>query len=80
MLTIQGKTGDPIQLKGHFSSILTREGNDWKIRMSTWNVTPAPTAPEAGRTQRIQPGNRQSRLIDQDSQYVLSFSLISTLG
>ena len=38
---IQGKTGDPIQLKGHYSSILTREGNDWKIRMNTWNVTPA---------------------------------------
>ena len=52
-VTIQGKTGDPIQLKGHFSSILTREGNDWKIRMSTWNVTPAQTAPQAGRTQRI---------------------------
>lgn len=52
-LTIQGKTGDPIQLTGHYSTISTREGKDWKIRMSTWNVTPAPTAPEAGRTQRI---------------------------
>ena len=39
-VTIQGKTGDPIQLKGHYSWILTREGNDWKLRMNTWNVTP----------------------------------------
>ena len=52
-VTIQGKTGDPIQVKGHASVILTREGNDWKIRMSTWNVTPAPAAPQADRTQRI---------------------------
>ena len=54
-LTIQGKTGDPIQLNGHYSAINTREGNDWKIRMLTWNITPAPAAPEAGRTQRISP-------------------------
>ena len=52
-LTIQGKSGDPIQLSGHYSTINTREGNDWKIRMDTFNVTPAPAAPEAGRTQRI---------------------------
>ena len=52
-MIIQGKTGDPIQLKGHYSSILTRAGNDWKIRTSAWNITPAPAAPEAGRTQRI---------------------------
>jgi len=51
--TIQGKTGDPIHLEGYWSSICAREGNDWKIRMLTWNMTPAPGAPEAGRTQRI---------------------------
>ena len=50
---IQGKTGDPIQLKGHYLVIFTRAGNDWKIRTSAWNMTPAPAAPEAGRTQRI---------------------------
>ena len=50
---IKGKTGDPIQVKGHFLTIHTRAGNDWKIRTSAWNVTPAPAAPEAGRTQRI---------------------------
>jgi uncharacterized protein (TIGR02246 family) len=41
-LTVQGKTGDPIQLKGYWSDIDTREGNDWKIRMLTYNVTPPP--------------------------------------
>ena len=53
--TIQGKAGDPIQVNGHYSAIDTREGNDWKIRMTAWNITPAPTAPEAGRTERISP-------------------------
>ena len=37
------KSGDPFQLKGYWSSIDTREGNDWKIKMLTWNQTPAPT-------------------------------------
>ena len=41
-LTVQGKTGDPIQLKGYWSAIETREGNDRKIRMLTYNVTPPP--------------------------------------
>jgi uncharacterized protein (TIGR02246 family) len=54
-LTIQGKAGELIQLNGHYSAIDTREGNDWKIRMMTWNIVPASTAPEAGRTQRISP-------------------------
>ena len=44
-LTIQGKTGYPIQLKGHWSAIDTREGDTWKIRMLTYNITPAPAAP-----------------------------------
>ena len=59
--TVQGKTGDPIQLKGHYSVILTREGNDWKLLRSTWNVIPAPTAPQAGRTQRIRQRRAQPR-------------------
>jgi uncharacterized protein (TIGR02246 family) len=40
--TGQGQTGEPIQIKGYWSAIDTREGNDWKIRMLTWNITPAP--------------------------------------
>ena len=43
-VTVQGKTGDPIPLTGHWSEIDTREGNDWKIRVCTFNITPAPAA------------------------------------
>ena len=41
--TLQGKSG-PIQLKGYWSAIDIREGDDWRIRMLTWNVTPPPAA------------------------------------
>src|SRR6266436_6864983 len=40
--TIQGQNFGPTQIKGYWSVI--REGNDWKIRMLTTNVTPAPAA------------------------------------
>jgi ketosteroid isomerase-like protein len=40
--TVQGKSGDPIHFKGFWSGIDVREGSDWKIRMLTYNVTPAP--------------------------------------
>jgi ketosteroid isomerase-like protein len=40
--TLQGKGGDPIQVKGYWSAIKVREGDSWKDRMMTWNVTPAP--------------------------------------
>jgi ketosteroid isomerase-like protein len=43
-LTLQGKTGDPIPLRGYWSEIYVREGDAWKVRMQTWNVTPAPPA------------------------------------
>jgi ketosteroid isomerase-like protein len=46
-VTIRGQSGDPIQLKGYWSVIDTREGDDWKIRMLTWNTTPAPAPPVA---------------------------------
>jgi ketosteroid isomerase-like protein len=42
--TLQRQTGGPIQAKGYWSSICAREGDAWKCRMLTWNVTPAPTA------------------------------------
>ena len=38
--TIQGKDWGPKDIKGYWSVI--REGDDWKIRMLTWNVTPEP--------------------------------------
>src|ERR1700737_1800787 len=40
--TIQFESGDPIEIKGYWSSIDRREGDDWKIRMLTYNITPAP--------------------------------------
>ena len=41
--TIQGKSG-PFQLKGYAGDIFVREGDDWKIRLDIWNVTPPPAA------------------------------------
>jgi uncharacterized protein (TIGR02246 family) len=40
-LTFQGKSGGPIQAKGYWSAIDTREGDTWKIRIHTWNTTPS---------------------------------------
>ena len=40
--TLQGQNGGPIQLKGYWSAIEVREGDDWKHRMLTVNVTPPP--------------------------------------
>jgi uncharacterized protein (TIGR02246 family) len=45
--TIQGEKFGPTQIKGYWSVI--REGDDWKIRMLTTNVTPPP-APAASPT------------------------------
>ena len=42
--TLQGKSGGPIQLKGYWGAINVREGDTWKIRMLTFNVTPPPAA------------------------------------
>jgi ketosteroid isomerase-like protein len=43
-MTLQGQTGDPIELKGYFSCVDIREGDTWKCPMQTFNVTPAPPA------------------------------------
>jgi hypothetical protein len=39
--TLQGETGDRIPPKGFWSAIDVRQGDNWKIRMLTWNITPA---------------------------------------
>jgi ketosteroid isomerase-like protein len=53
--TGQDENGEPTQLSGYFSAVDVREGEDWKILVLTYNLTPsgpAPTpAPPAG------PGN-----------------------
>jgi uncharacterized protein (TIGR02246 family) len=38
--TGQGKNGEPLQIKGYWSSIRVREGDKWKIRLEVWNETP----------------------------------------
>ena len=37
--TGQGKTGEPIPIKGYWSDIYVREGDDWKIRACTGPFT-----------------------------------------
>jgi uncharacterized protein (TIGR02246 family) len=57
--TIQGQNFGPTQIKGFWSVI--REGDDWKIRMLTSNVTPAPAAATAAtqETTTVDPEVRQ---------------------
>ena len=38
--TGQGKTGEPIPIKGHWFFIFVREADDWKVRVTGGNVTP----------------------------------------
>jgi ketosteroid isomerase-like protein len=40
--TVKGQNFGPVAAKGYWSVI--REGDDWKIRMLTFNTTPAPAA------------------------------------
>ena len=42
--TGQGPNGEPIPVKGYWSAVKVRQGEGWKIRMMTANVTPAPAA------------------------------------
>ena len=37
--TGQGKTGEPIPIKGHWFFIFVREADDWKVRVTGGNVT-----------------------------------------
>jgi len=38
--TEQGKTGEPLPIKGHWLCIFVREGDDWKIRVAAWYTHP----------------------------------------
>jgi uncharacterized protein (TIGR02246 family) len=44
--TGQGQNGEPVQIKGYWSTIDSLEGDEWKMRMLTWNITPAATTAE----------------------------------
>jgi uncharacterized protein (TIGR02246 family) len=37
--TIQDPNGGPIEVKGYWSNIFVREGDTWKIRFDTYNIT-----------------------------------------
>jgi hypothetical protein len=41
--TIRSRNGEVIQLKGYWSTIDVREGDAWKARMMTYNITAAET-------------------------------------
>ena len=38
---IKGKNGEDVPVEGYRSVVDTREGDVWKIRVLTWNITPA---------------------------------------
>jgi uncharacterized protein (TIGR02246 family) len=38
--TGQSKNGEPLPIKGYKILVFVREGDDWKIRVNTWNTTP----------------------------------------
>jgi ketosteroid isomerase-like protein len=40
----RGEDCGPHQLRGYFASVKVREGDTWKVRMVTYNLTPAPLA------------------------------------
>ena len=42
--TIKGQNFGPVDIKGFWGTVEVREGDDWKIQMDTWNLTPAPAA------------------------------------
>ena len=41
---LQAQNGSPVHLQGHNAFVDIREGDDWKVRMEIFNVTPAPAA------------------------------------
>jgi hypothetical protein len=41
---LQAQNGPPVHLQGHNAFVDIREGDDWKVRMEIFNVTPPPAA------------------------------------
>jgi uncharacterized protein (TIGR02246 family) len=39
-VTVKGQNFGPVQAKGYYGAIYVREGDVWKKRMETWNLTP----------------------------------------
>jgi ketosteroid isomerase-like protein len=42
--TVQGQNFGPVEIKGYWSDVNVREGNNWKDQLETFNITPAPAA------------------------------------
>jgi len=42
--TLKGQNFGPVDAKGNWVEIYHREGDDWKIRLDIWNVSPPPAA------------------------------------
>jgi uncharacterized protein (TIGR02246 family) len=42
--TLKGQNFGPVDAKGNWVEIFHREGDDWKIRLDIWNVSPPPAA------------------------------------
>jgi uncharacterized protein (TIGR02246 family) len=40
--TLKGQNFGPVDAKGNWVEIYRREGDNWKIRLDIWNLTPAP--------------------------------------
>jgi hypothetical protein len=43
--SLQDQSGDSIQVGGYWGAVAAREGDHWRFRMLTWNITPAPVVP-----------------------------------
>jgi len=41
-MTVKGQNFGPVEQKGYWCLILVRQGDAWKTRVLTWNITPAP--------------------------------------
>ena len=47
---LQAQNGSPVHLQGHNAFVDIREGDDWKVRMEIFNVTPAPAVKPSATT------------------------------
>ena len=42
--TLKGQNFGPVEIKGYWTDVNVREGNNWKDQLETFNITPAPAA------------------------------------
>jgi len=62
--TGQGETDGPIPVKGYWAAIYIREGDDWKLRMLAYNITPASAATPSPTTQGMTRERERQLAID----------------